>query len=290
MKRFGVLAIGLFAAIVGFGGNCSRARVDSMNNMNEGVRYAQSKRYVEAVKLLERATQVDGTNEEAFHNLALVYMEMENWEQARDNLQRAISLNGTRAGYHEKLGTVLMQLEQWREAKEAFAKAIELDPNLFKAYYKMAQCHEKLDEPQEALHAYTKAIEEGPRFLEAYSQLGRLYANLGMLDQSVQVLQSALTVALDNTHEKALVHHMLGTVYQQQRNYEGAVNEFRAALEIEPNMSDALFSLGWTYALQNDRDEARRYLKRFNDGATPETPPHYLKAAQDKLIELQIGP
>jgi tetratricopeptide (TPR) repeat protein len=291
MKRLHALAVALFLAAISLGGNCSRARVESMNKMNDGVNNAQSKRYVEAIEDLERATAIDASNEEAFYNLALVHMDMSNWDAARDNLQRAIALNAERAGYQEKLGTVLMQMAQenparWDEALAAFEKAVELDPALFKAYYKMAQCYEAKDDPQNALAMYTKAVEQGPRFLEAYSQLGRLYANLGYLDQAVQVLQSALQVAQEGTEEAAMVHHLLGTVYQQQRNYPAAINEFRAALEIQPSMQDALFSLGWTYALEEDKDEARRYLKRFVDTATPETPAHYLKAAQDRLTEL----
>jgi nucleoside-diphosphate-sugar epimerase len=48
----------------------------------------------------------------------------------------------------------------------------------------------------------------------------------------------------------------------------------------------AMFSLGWTYALQDNRDEARRYLKRYVDAAQGTAPAHYLKAAQDRLTQL----
>jgi tetratricopeptide (TPR) repeat protein len=181
---------------------------------------------------------------------------------------------------------VLIELDDWANAKTAFEAAIERDPDLFKAYYKLAQCYEELDDPQNALHQYTAAIEHGPRFLEAYSQLGRLYANLGYLDQSVQVLQGALQVAMPGTEEEAQVHHLLGTVYQQQRNYDSAVSEFRAALDVDPSMQDALFSLGWTYSLQNEREEARRFLKKYVDVANEDAPAHYVKAARDRLGEL----
>lgn len=254
--------------------------------MNKGVHYAQNKRYMEAVASFEQASVMDSTNEEAFYNLALVHMEMENFERARDDLQRAIQLNGERAGYHEKLGTVLMELEQLDAAKSAFEAAVTADPDLFKAYYKLAQCFEYMDDPQNALQQYTLAIEKGPRFLPAYSQLGRLYANLNYLDEAIQVLQGALQVAQEGSVEEAEVHHLLGTVYQQQRNYDGAVAEFSAALEIENGMQDALFSLGWTYALQNQREEARRYLRKFVEGGS-DAPAHYLKAAQDRLAELE---
>lgn len=271
------------------GGNCSRARVESIEQMNHGVAQAQRQNYVEAVKSLERATAIDQTNEQAFFSLAQVHMELRSYDRAKQDLQQCIAINGEVGGYHEKLGTVMMELEDWNGAKEAFEKAIELEPELFKAYYKLAQVLERLDDPQNALHRYTEAIEHGPRFLEAYSSLGRLYADLGYEDQAVQVLRSGLEVAMQGTEEEANLHHLLGTVLQGQERLDEAVAEFRAAIEIEPNMSDALFSLGWTYALSENREEARRFLQKFLDVAGPDTPAGYRKAAQDKLGELGVN-
>lgn len=279
-----VLAFPLLTA-----GNCSRARVESIGQMNEGVGLAQAKRYVDAVKSLERATAIDPTNDQAFYNLALVHIELRSFERAKQDLQQAITITPEVAGFHEKLGTVMIQLEDWNGAKEAFERAIELDPDIFKAYFKLGQVLERLENPQDALRRYTEAIEHGPRFLEAYSALGRLYADLGYLDQAAQVLQSGLQVAMEGTEERASLHHLLGTVYQQQRHFDQAIEQFRAALAIVPGMRDALFSIGWTYALNDNREEARRFLKKFVDVAGSDAPPHYLKAARDRLGELGVN-
>jgi tetratricopeptide (TPR) repeat protein len=271
------------------GGSCSRERVESLNAMNEGVVFAAQKRYLDAVEKLQQAAAMDPTNDQAYWNLAIVHMEMQRFDAARDDLRRAIDINGQVAGYHEKLGTVLMELQDWDAAQQSFEHAIEIDPNLFKAYFKLGQILERQDNPQDALRRYTEAIQHGPRFIEGYRALGRLYADLGYTGEAVQVLQSGLQVAIPGTQDEAELHHLLGTVFQQQRNYDGAVQEFQAALAVDPAMQDTLFSLGWTYSLQNNREEARRYLKRFVDGSTGIAPAHYLKAAQDRLTQLE-GP
>lgn len=289
MKRSHLTVLGCLLLVVGMASNCSRARVESMNKMNEGVIAAQQKRFADATKLLDSAAAIDPKNDQVFWNLAIVHMEMRKFERARDDLQKAIAVNPDAAGYQEKLGTVLIELEDWNGAKEAFEKAIELEPGIFKAYYKLAQVHEQLDDQQNALKRYTEAVQKGPRFLEAYSALGRLYADLGYLDQATQVLQEALKVALPGTEEEAQAHHLLGTVYQEQQKYDQAVAEFKAALNVVPGMRDALFSLGWTYHLLDNKEEAKRYLKKFVDVAGAEAPAHYVKAAQDKLSEMQEG-
>ncbi len=289
MKLSNAVAIGSIALFLCTAADCSRARVESMNKMNEGVIAAQQKRFDDAVKLLESASAIDPQNDQTFWNMAIVHMEMRKYERARDDLQKAIAVDGTSASYHEKLGTVLIELKDWPAAKSALSKSVELEPALFKAYYKLAQVDEQLDDQQSALKNYTLSCEKGPRFLEAYSALGRLYADLGYLEQAVQVLTEATKVALVGTEEEAQVHHLLGTVYQQQKKYDDAVREFRAALEVVPGMRDALFSLGWTYELQGNREEAKRYLKKFVDIAGAEAPAHYVKAARDKLAEMAEG-
>jgi tetratricopeptide (TPR) repeat protein len=280
---FGVVLVGL----VLMGGNCSRARVESMNEMNAGVELAEMKRFNEAADSLEKAAALDPSNHQASYNLAIVRVEMRQFSAAREALERAIVAKPDTAGYHEKLGTVLMELEDWKNARAAFEKALELDPSLFKAHFKLGRCSEELEDPQSSLHQYTDAIMTGPRFLPSYSALGRLYADLRYPDHAAQVLTEALKVAMPGTEEEANIHHLLGTVYQQQRKYDEAIAEFQAALGIVPGMSDALFSLGWTYALQGNDEEAKRYLDKYVMMAGADAPEHYVKAARDRLAELR---
>jgi tetratricopeptide (TPR) repeat protein len=278
----------LVCLMAALAGGCSRANVESMNHMNQGVMLATQKQYVEAVQQLERATAIDPSNDQAFYNLAIVHMEMRKFERAKEDLTRAVSVATSNAAYQEKLGTVLIELKDWNGAKKALEKTIELEPGLFKAYYKLAQVDEELDDQQSALKHYTESIEKGPSFLPAYNALGSLYADLGYLDHAVQVAQSALKVAQPGSDEASKIHNLLGTVYQQQKKYDEAITQFRAALEITPGMRDAVFSLGWTYATQGNKEEGKRYLKKFLSIAG-DAPAHYQTAARDKLSELSEG-
>lgn len=288
MKRTLLLAAVLLATTTA--ANCSRARVESLNKMNEGVLLAQTGRAVMAVEALERATAIDPTNQQAFYNLALVHLDMGKPERAREDLEQAIAAGGDLPLYQEKLGVVLVELENWGDAKEAFERAIELDPEFARAHYRLARVHEQLDEPQKALESYTTAIRKGPRFLEAYTSLGRMYADLGYPAEAKKVLDGALEVAMKGSDTEAEVHLLLGTVYQDEENYADAIREFKQALEIDPSRHDALFSLGWAYAETGEPEEARRYLSKFVEVATPETPSHYVRAARDRILDLETGP
>lgn len=282
-QMFGFVVVGLIL----MGGNCSRARVESMNEMNAGVELAQMKRFGEAAASLEKAAALDPTNHQAYFNLGIVQIELRQFSAAREALERAIVAKPDAAGYHEKLGSVLIELNDWKGAQTALEKSLELDPTLFKAHFKLGRCSEELEDPQSALYQYSEAIMTGPRFLPSYSALGRLYADLRYPEQAAQVLNEALKVAMPGTEEEANIHHLLGTVYQQQRKYDEAIAEFQSALGIVPGMSDALFSLGWTYALQGNDEEAKRYLDKYVMMAGADAPEHYIKAARDRLAELR---
>jgi Flp pilus assembly protein TadD len=104
------------------------------------------------------------------------------------------------------------------------------------------------------------------------------------------VLREGLKTSVEGSEESAKLHLLLGTVYQQQRKYDEAVSEFRGALEIQPGLREAMFSLGWTYALTGNKEEGHRFLKKFVDVAGPETPAHYVQAARDRMNELGDGP
>jgi tetratricopeptide (TPR) repeat protein len=290
MKRSGIVFLALTASTVLMAGTCSRDRVESMEANNSGVEMFRRKMYPQAVRELQRAVAIDGTNEEAHHNLALVHMETENWSGAQQSLQKVISINAEVAIYHYQLGTVLQELTQFSEAKQELERAIQLDPNLYKNYFRLAQVLEELDESQGALTNYTKAVEKNPRFLPAYSSLGSLYADLNFLDQAGQVFQAALQVAPEGTEERADICHRLGTVYQEQNKLEEAVTEFRNALNINPAMHDAMFSLGWTYAQMGNRDSAKLYLEKFIKTAGSRARADYIKAAQDRLLDLAETP
>ena len=72
----------VLVGLILMGGNCSRARVESMNEMNAGVELAQMKRFSEAAQSLEKAAAIDPTNHQAYFNLAIVQIELRSFSAA----------------------------------------------------------------------------------------------------------------------------------------------------------------------------------------------------------------
>lgn len=269
---------------------CSRAKVESLEHMNKGVDFYQTKQFNLAIKELEEAIRLDEDNEEAYYNLAIVHIDLAHWSRAAQLLTRAVVLKPNGANYHFLLGRSYQEMGEFEQAKSEFENAISLNPKFSKPEYYLGLVMEELDKPQEAFQAYTNAIMKNPRYIPAYSNLGNIYAEFGFLNNAAQVLQEAIKVAVPGSDDLAAVHKLLGTVYQEKGELEKAAVQLKKAIDIEPGMEDALFSLGWTYAQMGSKENARIYLERFIKQAGDETPQEYVAAAQAKIYEFLEEP
>ena len=191
-------------------------------------------------------------------------MEMRKFERAKDDLTRAIAVAPENAAYQEKLGTVLIELKDWSAPRRRSRRPSSVEPTLFKAYYKLAQVSEELDDQQSALAALhasrSRRARASCRPTTRWARCMRTSATSITRSRSRRARSRSRS---RGSEEAAKIHNLLGTVYQQQQKFDEATQEFRAALEIVPGMRDAVFSLGWTYALQGNKEEAKRYLKKF---------------------------
>lgn len=268
---------------------CSRARVESVALMNEGVQLARKKLYEDAQAKLKAAIQVDATNQDAYFNLAQVALEMRDLRGAREALEQAIKAVPGVAAYHEKLGTVALEQADLATAITAFKKAIELDAALPRAHYKLATAYESQGQDQACLESLTAAVRAGPRFMPGYLKLGQRYHALGYSDHALRVYSSALKAAIPATEEEATVHYLRGNVLKDQRQLKQALEAFDAALGLVPTMPDALFSKGWLLADDGQAAEALRVLRSFVKVASGQAPPHYLQAANERIASLSVA-
>ncbi|MCK9522587.1 MAG: tetratricopeptide repeat protein [Proteobacteria bacterium] len=255
---------------------------------NKCVEFHRRKLYPQAIRDCSKAVSLDPENEKAHHNLAMVYIETKEYDNAASHLQKAIALKDGEAIYHYQLGEVYNQLDNADQAVQQFQKALDLDDSLFKAHYRMGLAYEKLDEPQKAMQKYTDSLMQNPKFFDAYRELGNIYLTYDFIPQAEQVLQEGLKALLGQDEELSVLHNFLGAVYADKKDHVAAVQEFRAALELQPNFPEAMFNLGMSYCFVNV-DNAKMWLEKFVASANQATPPEYLAVASGRLAEISSG-
>jgi arylsulfatase A-like enzyme/Flp pilus assembly protein TadD len=138
---------------------------------------------------------------------------------------------------------------------------------------------------EEAVDIYRQALPMDPRSPILLANLGEAQLALagrsgdrGLLAESLKNLEEA--VRIDPKYPSA--HRAMGLARRMAGNPEQAIASFTRALELNPNLDDALFYLGITCLEQGDRDRALEvftlYKRKYGAGLPA--------AAQEKLEEL----
>ena len=101
-----------------------------------------------------------------------------------------------------------------------------------------------------------RAIEIDPNYLPAYSALANLYIKAKQEDRAIAEYQKIVSLRPDNSTP----YTMIGILEDQRKNYDAAAENYRKALEKDPNAVIAANNLAWLYAEtgKGNLDEAVR--------------------------------
>ncbi|WP_266160127.1 type IV pilus biogenesis/stability protein PilW [Dyella silvatica] len=187
------------------------------------------------------------------------------------------------ARIHTDLGQQYMQNGDLQGALEKLTKALQFDPNYIPAHTVIAVLYERInDMPNAELH-YRKAVALDPVKGAANNNLGAFLCKTGRATEAVTYFQKAVADPFYQTPATAWSN--AGTCLKRNNNYAGAEADFRKALEVDPQNSDALYQIGNLLYLRGDAFRARAFVQRFE--ALGQTSPAALKLGHD--IESRLG-
>lgn len=133
------------------------------------------------------------------------------------------------------------------DARPYFEAALGLDDLSADAHYALGTSYLVANEPQRSLSAFKQAISLDPRQYEAAINLSIAHRRVGEGDQSVRVLQELIEAC----PQYGPAHYNLGILLFEQRDFEGAVVQYRAAIRLNPddpttrlNLAVALAEIG----------------------------------------------
>lgn len=92
---------------------------------------------------------------------------------------------------------------------------------------------------------------------EKHFKQGFGYQNQGNLDKAIEEYKKA--IELNPNHLKA--HMNLGAVYMQQKKYDQAIEEFNTVVKLNYYYGKAHYNLGYIYLLKGEKEKAEEELK-----------------------------
>jgi len=237
-------------------------------------RYHWNKRSEQGVKKalthFQAAIEIDPTYPQAYAGVADSYHVLgfynalapqDAYPKSRAAAHKALELDDSLAEPYASLGVVKRDFEwDWAGAEKHFQRAIELNPGYTCAHHWRSTLLRIMDRREEALQEKAKSLAMDPLAVVIQADLARMYYYDRDYEPALQLYRAALDI--DSSFGPA--HLWLARVYQQK----GLLAEALAELQIGHRCcGDSLYSLAKLahgFVLANKRDEARDILGQLN--------------------------
>ncbi len=214
-----------------------------------------------------------------------------------DGLQYDLAGAYYRARRFDNAWAQFRAVEAYRLAAEAnpdiadAEQGVQAAPSDKKTHFKLGTVWARVHLLVPAEIAFQQAIALDGQYVDAHANLGVVYYQMGRLSDALREYDAALADSPDD----ADVHHNKGAVYVQQALQSSppdealldqGLREFQVALELDPGLPQAHFSLGVVYSMRGQSQEAIAEFQQFlelDNGSDPEA----TNAAQNYLTQLE---
>jgi serine/threonine protein kinase/tetratricopeptide (TPR) repeat protein len=212
-----------------------------------------------AMTRFHKVIKLDPQNVDAYSQLGLVFLKLEDYPNAMEAYQKIVELEPQNVNAYSQLGRVSLKLEDYPNAMGAYQKIAELEPQNVDAYSQLGLVFLKLEDYPKAMEAYQKTLELEPQNANAYSQVGLVYVKLEDYPKAMEAYQKA--AALNSQLPDA--YFGLGFVYARSKDYAKAEEMYGEAVELSPPyLDDALFNLAMVQKKQGKLNLGIENLRR----------------------------
>jgi len=157
------------------------------------------------------------------------------------------------------LGRIESEHGNFKNALKYLNKAVKLEPEYTQPYYEIAKIYRKQNDYKSAISSIKEAIHYKSGEAVYLELLGVLFYEADSIKQSVEVLNKSIKIDRLNPN----VYFILGNIYIfKYNNPQKALNYYKKAVLLDPDLPDALVNLGNTYALLGKYDKAEEMYKK----------------------------
>jgi serine/threonine protein kinase/TolB-like protein/Tfp pilus assembly protein PilF len=222
-----------------------------------------------AIEYFQKATDIDPNYAGAWAGLADCYnfLGYGNYRSPKDSFPKgeaaatkASALDPTLADPHASLGFVRMYWDwDFPAAEKEFRQAIKLNPNLATAHHLYSLYLTAMQRHDEAKKAIERAQEIDPLSVPITTDRGFELHYAGRNEEAIDQLRAALEM----DPRFPLAHFWLGRVYTHLGQYKQALEEFEAVGPALRQWQPTLAAKGYLFGIWDKRKEAREVLDEF---------------------------
>lgn len=183
---------------------------------------------------------------------------------ARQNASREASEDGSEEGGSEDAEAAgPIASEPMNEAIAEMEAIRDARPESPEAWVNLGSVLGRARREARAEEVYREALERFPSYRPALFNLGTLLADQGDLDAAEALYRDALErIGEDDRLSAAELHGRLGEVLERREDLEDALAEYRAALELQPDLAPVRNNLGFLLERRGELSQAAEAYRK----------------------------
>lgn len=183
----------------------------------------------------------------AYNNLGSLYLRQHEYRKAAATLEKGLKIDPKMSSASALLGIALYELGDYTAAGRSLESALRANPKDNNAELFLANDLIKLGEFERAADHLRQLSQRQPENQEVWYLLGKVHMKLS---------EQALTKLNALDANSVWVHEISGEVMESMKNYDGALLEYKRAVEVAPQQAGTHYHLGNAYWSLNMWDAA----------------------------------
>jgi tetratricopeptide (TPR) repeat protein len=175
----------------------------------------------------------------AYNNLGMLYFNQGDYTQAAQALEEGLKLNPDMPTASALLGLSYAQMGDDEKAEPLLEAAVRANPNDDTAQMALARTLVNLKRYDEATPYLRSYLDRHPKDQQAWYLLGKTY---------LQLSEDALGRINQIDPNSAMAHIVAGEIDESMKNYDGALVEYRKAIDLapkQPGMHEHMGNVFW---------------------------------------------
>jgi tetratricopeptide (TPR) repeat protein len=216
------------------------------------------KKYAEALADMDRVIAIDSSKADYLLAAADINFFVGKVQRTEQLLKRAVDLNPENVDCLLRLAQLYHYLTKYEDELKLINMALKVDIHNSQAYFMKGMMYKDLHDTAKAISSMQTAVEQDPDHYNAYIQLGLLSAA-----QHNPLAESYYINAIKINPNSQEAIYNLGMYYQENENWNRAIETYTTLLKINPHHFDAHFNLGMIHAVKlNVVDQGMNYFNQ----------------------------
>ena len=192
------------------------------------------KKYKYAVADFQKSIDLDPNHLDSYYELGKKYVDLLQYDKAVKVLDKLIRLNSNYINAYYYRAVARYKLGDKVDAISDYDKYIEAEPNDDQAYFERGVAKYDLDKKKEAIADFNKSLEIRPEYNTYYYRANAL-KDLGEKDKAINDYNASIKLKPDFPD----AYKMRGYLKNDNRDYEGAIADWKSATRLNPSLADA---------------------------------------------------